>query len=102
MTSSTAREAKTVFDSIIDRCGTLPASVTLDYGVGSPVQTIVSAGDKLSADMVVMGTHGKGPLDSLLFGSVSNDVVAHSSSSHSAHPRTHADFRVPEAHRDLP
>ncbi len=71
-------EAKTVFDSIIDRCGTLPASVTLDYGVGSPVQTIVSAGDKLSADMVVMGTHGKGPLDSLLFGSVSNDVVAHS------------------------
>ena len=30
-------EAKTVFDSIIDRCGTLPASVTLDYGVGSPV-----------------------------------------------------------------
>ena len=43
-------EAKTVFDSIIDRCGTLPASVTLDYGVGSPVQTIVSAGDKLSAD----------------------------------------------------
>ena len=71
-------EAKTVFDSIIDRCGTLPASVTLDYGVGSPVQTIVSAGDKLAADMVVMGTHGKGPLDSLLFGSVSNDVVAHS------------------------
>jgi len=71
-------EAKTVFDSIIDRCGTLPASVTLDYGVGSPVHTIVSAGDKLSADMVVMGTHGKGPLDSLLFGSVSNDVVAHS------------------------
>ena len=52
--------------------------MTLDYGVGSPVQTIVSAGDKRSADMVVLGTHGTGPLDSLLCGSVSNDVVAHS------------------------
>ena len=28
--------------------------------------------------MVVKRKHGKGPLDSLLFGSVSNDVVAHS------------------------
>lgn len=71
-------EAKTVFDSIIDRCGTLPQNVTLDYGVGSPAQTIVAAADKLEADMLVMGTHGKGPIDSLIFGSVSTEVVAHS------------------------
>lgn len=71
-------EAKSVFDAIIDRCGTLPANVTLDYGVGSPVQTIVAAADKIEADMVVMGTHGKGPIDSLIFGSVSNDVISHS------------------------
>lgn len=69
-------EAKTVFDSIIDRCGTLPASVTLDYGVGSPVQTIVSAGDKLSADMVVMGSHGYSSVSATLLGSVTMTVAS--------------------------
>lgn len=71
-------EAKSVFDAIVDRCGTLPKNVTLDYGVGSPAETIVAVADSIKADFVVMGTHGKGILDTLILGSVSNDVVAHS------------------------
>lgn len=71
-------EAKNVFEDIVAKCGAMPDNVSFDYGIGEPADTIVKAADDFQADFVVMGTHGRGAIDSLLFGSVANEVVHHS------------------------
>lgn len=47
--------------------------------VGSPGQEIVKAIKKDKAQMVVMGSHGRGSLTSLVMGSVAREVLAGSS-----------------------
>ena len=42
---------------------------------GDPVAGILAEADRLSADMIVMGTHGKGPLRYAFLGSVAEKVL---------------------------
>lgn len=45
---------------------------------GDVVEKIIETGEKVKADLIVMGTHGKKGLDRILFGSVANGVVKNS------------------------
>ncbi len=57
-----------------------PADVTVETAVrkGSPSQVIVDEADTVACDLVVMGTHGRGGIDRLLLGSVTERVVRRS------------------------
>ena len=46
---------------------------------GATAETILREADRLGADVVILGTRARGPLRSLLLGSVSKEVVAGSS-----------------------
>ncbi|QER41254.1 universal stress protein [Thermodesulfobacterium sp. TA1] len=45
---------------------------------GDVVEKIIETGQKLQADLIIMGTHGRKGLDKILFGSVANGVVKNS------------------------
>lgn len=45
---------------------------------GDVVEKIIETGEKVKADLIIMGTHGKKGLDKILFGSVANGVVKNS------------------------
>ncbi|MFH2130481.1 MAG: universal stress protein, partial [bacterium] len=47
--------------------------------VGSPADNIIETAQTGGYDMVVMGTHGHGPLEESLIGSVANEVIQRSS-----------------------
>ena len=47
-----------------------------DHVPGPAAAAIVAKAEVLRPDMIIMGTHGRSPLSSLVLGSVSNDVLA--------------------------
>jgi nucleotide-binding universal stress UspA family protein len=50
-------------------------SVTFLVWTGDPGESIVSAAEAEAADLIVVGTHGRGPIGRLFLGSVSQHVV---------------------------
>ncbi len=50
-------------------------AVRLEFTVGVPFKEIVRVAEEEHADMIVMGTHGRGGLDRLLLGSVAERVI---------------------------
>ncbi|PCR91505.1 universal stress protein [Natrinema ejinorense] len=58
-----------------------PDDVTVETQVleGTPSQVIVREADPSACDLVVMGTHGRGGIDRLLLGSVTERVVRRAS-----------------------
>ena len=42
---------------------------------GNPAETIVRIAENKDMDIIVMGTHGRGGLNKLFFGSVANEVI---------------------------
>lgn len=65
----------------VDRVDELaPAAVTVETAVrkGAPSQVIVDEAETTACDLVVMGTHGRGGIDRLLLGSVTERVVRRS------------------------
>ena len=57
-----------------EHVGTLPLSST-DLLMGSPARRIVEHAKETNADLIVMGTHGRGGLEHLLLGSVAEKVI---------------------------
>ena len=47
--------------------------------VGSPYEEIVRLASERRADLIVLGVHGRGPIDRLIFGSTTNHVVRQAS-----------------------
>ena len=45
--------------------------------VGNPYESIVEAASKMKADLIVVGSHGKGGLERMMMGSVTERVVGH-------------------------
>ena len=51
--------------------------VTVLVWTGDPGESIVSVAEAEAADLIVVGTHGRGPIGRLFLGSVSDHVVRH-------------------------
>ena len=49
--------------------------VIMEVGDGDPTEAIIDHAESHNADLIVMGTSGRGKLDKLLFGSTSDSVV---------------------------
>jgi nucleotide-binding universal stress UspA family protein len=63
---------------IADRLqNSVPSSIsTAEILEGSPKQEIVVAAERLNADLIIMGSHGRRGLSRLLMGSVSRSVAS--------------------------
>ena len=55
----------------------LPASTTTTVLIGDAAPAILDEADRLSAHMIVLGTHGHGRLARLVMGSVADRVLRH-------------------------
>ncbi len=49
--------------------------VIMEVGVGDPAEAIIDHAERHAADLIVMGTSGRGKLDKLIFGSTTDGVV---------------------------
>jgi nucleotide-binding universal stress UspA family protein len=49
--------------------------VIMEVGAGDPADAIIDHAESHAADLIVMGTSGRGKLDKLIFGSTSDGVV---------------------------
>jgi nucleotide-binding universal stress UspA family protein len=70
------REAKRLLAKFRERAATHSA-VPEFLEAGVPAAKIIDAAKKWSADLIVMGSHGRGKIGGLLLGSVSQEVLHH-------------------------
>jgi Universal stress protein UspA and related nucleotide-binding proteins len=71
-------EAKDILDGIRDTVKSCGLPVEVKTKIGHPGEEIVKFSDKIGADLIVVGSHGKSGLKRALLGSVSTFVVTHS------------------------
>ncbi len=69
--------AKTGVSNLIGELGLGRLNPKIEVRIGSPATEIVAAAGDLKADLVCLGTHGRGGLAHLLLGSVAEQVVRH-------------------------
>lgn len=68
-----ANDAVTTVETIIDGTSEIPSESVIEHGV--PYETILDYVSENDIDLTVMGSHGRGGLDRLLLGSVTERVV---------------------------
>lgn len=70
------REARSLLDAFRERAATTPAALGfLEFG--KPVSKVVEGAKNWPADLIVMGSHGRGRIEKLLVGSVAESVLRH-------------------------
>jgi nucleotide-binding universal stress UspA family protein len=72
-------EGRSDIDATMAAIGVDPAIVDHRLVEGSPGQMIVHVAEEVGADVIVVGSHGRGFLQRVVLGSVSEYVVRHSS-----------------------
>lgn len=70
VTTATQRLESLASDAVADRC-----AVTVRVAHGKPYVEVLRMAADLSADLIVLGVHGRNPIDLALFGSTTNQVV---------------------------
>jgi nucleotide-binding universal stress UspA family protein len=68
--SATSRLESRVLDAVRDRC-----AVTVQVAHGKPYVQLLRVAADTGADLIVLGVHGRNPLDLAVFGSTTNQVV---------------------------
>lgn len=71
------RILETTKKQIIDACADENLNVTTELLIGSPERQIVETAEEMSADLIIVGSHGYNRWERLLLGSVSDSVVHH-------------------------
>lgn len=59
----------------VQRAGLDPGTISLRVAIGRPADEILAEQERSDADLIVMGTHGKGTLVRVLLGSVASTVL---------------------------
>lgn len=70
------REAARIFDKVIPRLSESLYKTVYRYSIGDAAEEIVAEAHRTRADLIVMGARRQSALRGLLFGSVSNRVIA--------------------------
>lgn len=71
--------AEKILKAAIDEVGEIPGDCESEYLEGSPAETILRDAETHEADVIVMGTRGRGEMRSLLLGSQSHKVLSEAS-----------------------
>jgi len=72
------QEAKCLLSAFRERAGATPAALEF-LEIGKPATKIVEGAKIWPADLIVIGSHGRGGVTRLLLGSVAESVVRHAS-----------------------
>jgi len=78
MYSLLEQEGNVALDNIKEIARKKNVEVTTHFEQGHAGDTILGAAEKIGADLIIMGSHGKSNIDRILIGSVSSFVVEHS------------------------
>jgi nucleotide-binding universal stress UspA family protein len=68
---------QTAAQELVERGRREGVRVTFLVWVGEPAESILEAARAEEVDMIVLGSHGRGPIGRLILGSVSRHVVQH-------------------------
>lgn len=68
--TATSRLESLVSDAVCDRC-----AVTAHVAHGKPYVQVLHMAAEIGADLIVLGVHGRNPIDLTVFGSTTNQVV---------------------------
>ncbi|HWG89415.1 MAG TPA: universal stress protein, partial [Candidatus Thermoplasmatota archaeon] len=70
-------EGRKVLDKTVDEARRSGVAVTPHLKHGDPARNVLAAAKETGADLVVVGSHGYGPVNRWLLGSVSTSIVSH-------------------------
>ncbi len=72
------KEGEAVLSRLKEQASQAGVTLTVHLAFGHAGSEVIALADKVKADLIVVGSHGKSQTDRLLIGSVSTFVVTHS------------------------